>query len=119
VATIGLLAFYHRLYDATLLVLPLAWAITRLNQQRGLAIAMLCLLATFVIPGQLLAAVLLRTRVFAAYVNLRWWQALLVSQYSWQLLLTALLIVMALLRSAGRNGSRQVTAPPDAGFGYR
>ena len=56
---LGLLVTYHRIYDATLLVFPLAWALGRLRRpgESGPALATLGLLAGFIPSG---TAVLIR-----------------------------------------------------------
>ena len=48
-----LMAFYNRLYSATLLVLPLAWAMWGLNRRglRGPSALMLLLILPFMVPG--------------------------------------------------------------------
>jgi len=45
-----LLPVYHRYYDATILMLPLAWALAALHRQRRLAVVVLALLIPFVLP---------------------------------------------------------------------
>jgi hypothetical protein len=48
-----LMAFYNRLYSATLLVLPLAWAMRNLTRpgMRGVSWVMLLLILPFLVPG--------------------------------------------------------------------
>jgi hypothetical protein len=55
-----LMSFYNRLYSATLLVLPLAWAIGSLGRPglRGVSCAMLLLILPFLVPGQVALATL-------------------------------------------------------------
>ncbi len=52
-ALLCLMAFYNRLYSATLLILPLAWAMRGLTRPalRGVSCVMLLLILPFLVPG--------------------------------------------------------------------
>jgi hypothetical protein len=90
VAAISMLPMYHRLYDAILLALPLAWAVARLDDDRHhLAHLTLAVLATFLIPCELLLSITLRIPSMHRIIDTRAGQAFLVNQYCWQTLIAA------------------------------
>jgi hypothetical protein len=115
VAAIGLLPVYHRLYDAVLLGLPLAWAISRLDSQDDrVAHVTLAILATFLIPLELVPSFVYRIHVFDRFQNTVWWQAVIVAQFCWQLLLVAAWCVAALYLTSGYRATRAATVPVSA-----
>ena len=102
VAVLGLLATYHRYYDAVLLVLPIAWAISTLGTSRwreGTLALVLC--ADFLLPAQT-ALNELQQRGFIPdwLADSLVWESVLMAQHAWALVLLAILLLRAAVRTA-------------------
>ncbi len=101
-AVIGLLPVYHRFYDATLLMLPLAWSLTAwYGHLRISARLTLALILPFLFPAPaMFYQLLVRGYIPRAWAETWWWNALLMSHQVWLLLLLALSLLYALKRSS-------------------
>lgn len=102
---LSLLPTYHRNYDASLLVFPLCWILSRSSFGK-LEWLSLFLMLPFVIPG----AVLLQTlasegRIPDSMANAWWWNTLVMPHEIWALLLLSVLLLFA----ASRNLSNDQT----------
>lgn len=75
-AVLSLLGFYNRLYGATLLVLPLAWAMASLHERsrRKAPILTVGCVLTFVFPGAAIMSVLERQGVMESFTQTAWWR---------------------------------------------
>jgi hypothetical protein len=101
-AVLSLLPIYHRIYDASLLILPLAWSFTALTgPTRNSAKRALVLLAIFLVPGGTALERLAYSGYFAAVQHRWWWDAFVMPHQVW-----ALLILVVVLLQAMRAESR-------------
>lgn len=101
IAVISLLPVYHRFYDATLLVLPLCWAIVWFRREWVSAALSLGLMLPFLIPGgTLLETMQMAGRIPGALTNHWWWNGLVMPHQVWALLLLS----VVLLREMGVEG---------------
>jgi hypothetical protein len=112
VGVIGLLATYHRYYDAVLLALPIAWAMSVLGTVRwrgGAVVLVLC--ADFLVPAQTALHDLQDRGLVPAGLTETWiWQTVIMAQHAWALLLLAGVLLVA----AARTRRLKVTGPPIA-----
>jgi len=101
IAVIGLLPLYHRLYDASVLAIPLCWCLSRANVLRNNSKAALLLMIPFLIPG---AAVLQeaarRGYVSVAWTHSWWWDRILMPNQTWLLLILSIVLLNEMARSA-------------------
>ena len=90
VVTIALLPFYHRFYDASLLLFVVAWAFSLWNEEvatRYSARAVLAGCLPFLMPGAAALAWMVNRGYFsAAIVKAWWWEAIVMSHQVWALL---------------------------------
>jgi hypothetical protein len=97
IAVLSLLPVYHRLYDASLLILPLAWSFTALaGRMARLAHVSLLLIAVFLVPAGSALEQLQRTGHFAAIQGLWWWNAIVMPHQVWALFLLGLVLLQAM-----------------------
>ena len=104
---ISLLPLYHRFYDATLLIFPLAWSLMAFRGRSG-AIAksiLLTIILVFLVPGGAALQRLQEAGHFAAFRNYWWWKMFVLPHESWSILLLALLLLSAM---------RNTTVPADS-----
>ena len=107
---VGLLPVYHRSYDAALLIVPLAWALTSLRGPlRGAAWATLAALSVFLIPFDALVLARQKLGLFIEVSRTWWWTALVAPHHAW-----ALLAVCACLLGALYLRVRQLEVAHDA-----
>jgi len=139
--TVSLLPVYHRFYDATLLIFPLAWAFTALNghsspsgssdgrsaeghldrgsldrRLRPIAISVIAvILIIFLFPGGTILQQLQQSGHFTAFQSHWWWNSLILPHENWCILLLTLLLLLALYRRSllrrRRNPSIVETRP--------
>jgi Glycosyltransferase family 87 len=100
-AVLSLIPVYHRFYDASLLIFPLAWSLTALTAIDGRLRTMArCVLAiiilVFLVPGGTILEQLQLSGHFAAIQNYWWWKTLVLPHESWSILLVALLLLGAM-----------------------
>lgn len=104
-SAISLLPIYHRVYDATLLTLALAWALAELDgPRRRFAIAILVPMFVFLVPFDIVHTLAHRAPRLFELTQTGWWQSLLAPHYAWGLLLMSIGLLAAL--------SRQTIAQP-------
>jgi Glycosyltransferase family 87 len=104
---LSLLPTYHRNYDATLLVFPLCWVLSRARFGKLEWLPLLFMLP-FAIPG----AVLLQTladdgRIPGSMATAWWWNTLVMPHEIWALLLLSLLLLHAV--SLSRSDTNRVS----------
>jgi len=108
VAVIGLLPLYHRLYDASILAIPLCWCVTSLDELKAVARVSLLLMAPFLAPGAaLLQEASRRGHISSIWSQSWWWDRLLMPHQTWLLLLLA----AALLYGMGTSRVENETNP--------
>ncbi|MBZ5547274.1 MAG: DUF2029 domain-containing protein [Acidobacteriia bacterium] len=95
---ISLLPVYHRLYDASLLVFPLAWSLTELRGKiRSLGNITFCLILPFLVPGgTLLEQMQLRGYVGATVRGTWWWSAMVMPHQVWAILILSVVLLKAM-----------------------
>jgi hypothetical protein len=97
IAVIGLLPLYHRLYDASVLAIPLLWCLTRSSNSRPLGSTALWLIAPFLVPGAaVLQQALLLGQIPKSWADSWWWDGLLMPHQTWILLILALALLYAM-----------------------
>jgi hypothetical protein len=101
---LSLLPVYHRMYDASLLILPLAWSLTALTgPARNTAKGTLLLLVVFLIPGGTALEKLSYSGHFAAVQHQWWWDAFIMPHEVWALLMLGIVLLYA-KRSESQSG---------------
>lgn len=112
IAVLSLLVAYHRYYDAVLLVLPIAWAISSLGTARQIQGAgVLLLSADFLIPAQTALHELQQGGALPAWLtDVWWWETVVLAQHAWSLALMVPILLYAAVRDR-EPGSRWSTAP--------
>ena len=104
IAVISLLPIYHRFYDATLLVLPLCWAIVSYGKSRPIARLCLLLMLPFLVPGGTLLEIMeANGRIPARLAYNAWWEGLVMAHQVWLLLLLGAVLIYQMFRSQGLN----------------
>lgn len=99
--TLSLLPVYHRLYDASLLIFPLAWSLVALSKSRNwLAKGTLVLILVFLVPGGSALEQLQHTRHFVAMQHSSWWAHIVMPHQVWALLFLSVLLLVAMRSSA-------------------
>jgi Glycosyltransferase family 87 len=95
---LGLLASYHRFYDATLLILPLLWSLIewRGRHQKEARLSLL-LIISFLVPG----AVILKELIGIGYLPREWesswwWDSIIMPHQVWSLVGLSLCLTYAL-----------------------
>lgn len=96
-AMLCLLPIYHRLYDASLLILPLSWCFVALTGHlKLLAKGALLLILPFLVPGGSALEQLRHTGHFSALQHSRWWNGIVMSHQAWCLFFLSLVLLKAL-----------------------
>jgi len=100
---LSLVPVYHRFYDATLLIFPLAWSLAAWkSQSRAMARAVfVVIISVFLVPGGSALEQLQRAGHLVALRTHWWWNALVLPHESWSILLLALFLVRAMQTDAG------------------
>ena len=109
VAVLSLLAFYNRSYGATLLVVPLAWAVLAIGQpalRKPALLALLCVIV-FLVPGSAALAVLQQKDLFNP--DAAWWRMGVLWHQTYALLVLTGAILWAMVR---QRRSHPADAPP-------
>jgi len=96
-AVISLLPIYHRVYDAALLVLPLAWALAAGRKAtRGHRALTLLLLAPFLVPGGTWLEQQVHAGAVPEWLTAQWWWSVVVLPHqAWALLAMSLVLLRA------------------------
>jgi Glycosyltransferase family 87 len=100
---LSLIPIYHRFYDASLLIFPLAWSLTALNGPlRALARSVLAVIVlVFLLPGGTALQQLQQAGHFAALRNYWWWNTLVLPHECWSLLVLAVILLCVMQIEAG------------------
>ena len=117
-AVISLLPIYHRFYDASLLVLPLLWALSSSSEKtKPYRTLVLVLLLPFAIPGAWALESLQNSgRIPSSVSGSGWWNVFVLGHEIWALLGLALVLVAAVWHqheneTAGLPGFAQNSTP--------
>jgi hypothetical protein len=98
---LSLLPVYHRLYDASLLIFPLAWSLTALpGSRKKLARGTLLLILVFLVPGGSMLEQLQHTSHLVALQHSWWWTHIVMPHQVWALLFLSVLLLVAMRTSA-------------------
>lgn len=107
-AVLGLMGLYNRLYSATLLALPLAWAVSQLGKtpNRYLAPIIIALILPFLVPG---GAYLGTAGADLAHILGRFWRLVLFHQAYLLAVLGVVLAVAAVKMQNAGQGKKPLT----------
>ena len=108
VAVLSLLLTYHRVYDAAILLLPLAWVANRWQNTRRKTLPALAFLALacFLLPTIGLVKTLQNeSTIIANLAQSAFWQNLVLPHQVWALLALTLILVYALITDRYRNNT--------------
>jgi type IV secretory pathway VirB2 component (pilin) len=96
-AVLSLLPVYHRLYDASLLIFPLAWSLRTLpGPRKELAKGTLLLILVFLVPGGSALEQLQRTSHLVPLQHSWWWTHIVMPHQVWALLFLSVLLLVAI-----------------------
>src|SRR3954447_2953144 len=99
IAVIGLLPLYHRLYDASLLAIPLCWCLSARNSMKTVSTAGLLLMAPFAVPGAaLLQQAVRKGHIPENWTHFWWWDRLLMPHQTWLLLLLCIVLLYGMAK---------------------
>jgi hypothetical protein len=100
VAVLSLLVLYNRIYGATMLVLPLAWAVASLRsaQLRRTAILVLVLILPFIVPGPAALDTWASHGQLPIATDRWWWRDIVLMHQNYALVLLALTMLYAAWR---------------------
>jgi Glycosyltransferase family 87 len=108
-AVISLLPFYHRSYDAALVVFPLAWALLEEHCQSLIPRGCLALIALFLLPGGALVNFFAsRANLLRSVTSAWWWMSFVVAHQAWALLLLAALLLWAMANRHNESPSKHL-----------
>ncbi len=97
---LSLLPVYHRLYDASLLIFPLAWCLAEFRRPRQeLTKGILLLILVFLVPGGSALEQLQHTSHVVALQHSWWWAHFMMPHQVWALLLLSCLLLAAMQRN--------------------
>ena len=115
IAVIGLLPVYHRLYDASILAIPVCWCMSELTgEMKTVARAALILMVPFLFPGAAVLQQLARNgRIPESWLSTWWWEGLVMPHQTWFLLLLVLVLLYALNRKHSQIVSKIIFAGKD------
>lgn len=97
---LSLLPIYHRVYDAALLILPLAWALSQTSvlTRRHRQVTLLCI-SPFFVPGSTILELQIQAgRIPAAMTDAWWWRAFVLPHQVWALLVMSIALLTAQMR---------------------
>ena len=97
IAVIGLMPVYHRLYDASLLAIPLCWCVSMsrtIGKLKNVACIALLLMVPFLAPGTALLQQLARRGLVPVSWTHSWsWDCVVMPHETWSLLLLCLVLL--------------------------
>jgi Glycosyltransferase family 87 len=102
---ISLMPIYHRFYDASLLVFPMAWSLSDLSGRiRSLGKVTFCLILPFLVPGgTVLEQMQLGGHLSAALRNSWWWKAMIMPHQVWLIVILTVVLLEAMRRAANQE----------------
>jgi len=112
IAVIGLLPVYHRFYDASLLTIPLCWAVREFSSDlKTVSRAVLLLLIPFLVPGTaLLQQLEAHGRVPSFLTSSRLWDCVVMAHQSWCLLALSFVLLYGIMLVNANDAMEPVTA---------
>lgn len=104
---LSLLPVYHRFYDASLLIFPLAWSLASvLGPRRHLAKGALLLMLVFLVPGGSALEQLRHTSHLAALQDSWWWTHVVMPHQVWALFFLGVLLLAAMRTGAATTAGQ-------------
>ena len=100
---LSLLPVYHRLYDAALLIFPLAWSLKHIRNRNRIAWAALILILVFLVPGGSVLELLQKKSHFTMLAHSWFWIHFVMPHQIWALLALSLLLITAMRNAARVN----------------
>ena len=98
ISLLSLVVVYHRFYDATLLILPLAWSLL-LVRKRLVVLVILLTIAPFFVPGPTILLDLASSGYIPhSITNSWWWNAIVLPHEVWDLMLVTVLLLYFIWR---------------------
>jgi Glycosyltransferase family 87 len=96
--TLSLLPFYHRFYDAELLIIPLCWSLTLIDAPlKRFAHLTLALILPFLVPGAALLYWISQSNfLLSTLFHKWWWNAIVMPHANWALLALAIVLLYAM-----------------------
>jgi Glycosyltransferase family 87 len=109
---LSLLPVYHRLYDASLLIFPLAWSISALKGRARLpARIALILMLVFLLPGVSVLQQVQSGPLLSRWQQSWWWTVVVMAHQVWALFLLSLVLLWA-MRMEAESGQAGASAAP-------
>lgn len=103
IAVIGLLPLYHRLYDASVLAIPLCWCLIHPLFLKRVSRVALLLMAPFLVPSAaILQQLTLWGRLPTFLTESWWWSRLLMPMQTWLLLALSIVLLYGMAQHGGR-----------------
>ncbi len=107
IAVIGLLPVYHRLYDASILAIPLCWALSQRANWGTTAKYVFALIVPFAIPG----AALLQQGAWLGYIPAAWtrwwgWERIVMPHETWILLALSIVLLHGMAKRTTESATR-------------
>jgi membrane-associated phospholipid phosphatase len=119
VCVITLLPVYHRFYDATLMLVLLAWAIAHLRDRPRAAWPLLAFTISFLVPARVISHVGQFIGVESAPAGLWWWDVLIEPWRTWLLLAGLIFILRAIPVTLTDKPKQELAAQPLAARAFR
>jgi len=114
---LSLLPVYHRLYDASLLIFPLAWSLAALPEfRKKLARGILLLILVFLVPGGSALEQFQHTSHLVTLQHSWWWTHIVMPHQVWALLFMSVLLLVAMRTSVAKMAAPSRGSLPDRGL---
>ena len=116
VAVIGLLPLYHRLYDASVLAIPLCWCLSQASHDlKKISQGALLLMAPFLVPGTaLLQQGVRQGRIPESWTHAWWWERVVMPHQTWLLLCLSVVLLYGMVLQARIVQAREAAPPAPA-----
>lgn len=104
IGVIGLLPLYHRLYDASVLAIPLCWCLSRPTLLKRITNIALILMVPFLVPGAaLLQQAVRQGSIPDVWTRSWWWDRFVMPHETWFLLLLAVVLLYGMAMHPASN----------------
>jgi Glycosyltransferase family 87 len=120
-SAIILVPFYHRFYDATLLIFPVAWSVAnlKLGTSRNARLTLAASTA-FLVPGAAILRTLAANNATLAQLSRTWWWDLSIASHQiWAVLFMLTVLLLAQRKLARTNDSANLAATGVSGKSWR
>jgi hypothetical protein len=103
ISVLSLIPLYHRFYDASLLIWPLAWVLLRAHK-RSTIFAVLLTIAPFLAPGAVFLSEV-ASRLPLSVTSSWWWNTVLLPHEVWALILLTVLLLYSMAQEVSQGSS--------------